>query len=192
MAVALLILSHKWEHGGCLETVQQDAIMQHVVGLPQYWDMWNVGKGRSCWNYFQQMQQKGMQTNPVTSFLWVLNECASVVALEEGRHAHVQVTWNGYDSHIFVSNSMIDIYAKWGSIEDAWRVFNKIPSCGVVSFDVMILAHVVEMWARAKCTRTISKKCNWKLCSQTLSFLWGTPNECASVGGSWKSTEYWS
>jgi pentatricopeptide repeat protein len=117
---------------------------------------------------------------------------ASVVALEEGRHAHVQVTWNGYDSHIFVSNSMIDIYAKWGSIEDAWRVFNKIPSCGVVSFDVMILAHVVEMWARAKCTRTISKKCNWKLCSQTLSFLWGTPNECASVRGSWKSTEYWS
>jgi pentatricopeptide repeat protein len=133
-----------WEHGGCLETVQQDAVMQYVVGLPQYWDMWNVGKGRSCSNYFQQMQQEGMQTNPVTSFVWVLNECASVVALEEGRHAHVQITWSGYDSHIFVSNSIVGIYAKWGSIEDAWRVFNKIPSCGVVSFNVMILAYVVE------------------------------------------------
>jgi pentatricopeptide repeat protein len=157
VAVALLILCHKWEHGGCLETVQQDAVMQYVVGLPQYWDMWNVGKGRNCSNYFQQMQQKGMQTNPVTSFLWVLNECASVVALEEGRQAHVQITWNGYDSHIFVSNSIIDIYAKWGSIDDAWRVFNNIPSCGVVSFNVMILAHMVE-WGQDQNARELFQK----------------------------------
>jgi pentatricopeptide repeat protein len=149
--------------------------------------MWNVGKGRSCSNYIQQMQQEGMQTNPVTSFLWVLNVCASVVALQEGRHSHVQITWSGYDSHIFVSNSIVDIYAKWGSIEDAWRVFNKIPSCGVVSFNVMILAHVVECGQEQNALELFQKKCNWKLCSQTLSFLWGTPNACASVVGSWRA-----
>ncbi len=167
MAVALLILCHIWEHGGCLETVQQDAIMQSVVGLPQYWDMWNVGKGRSCSsNYFQQI-------NPVTSFLWVLNECASVVALEEGRRAHVQITWSGYDSHIFVSNSIVDIYAKWGSIEDAWRVFNKIPSCGVVSFNVMILAHVVECGQEQNALELFQKNATGSCAAKSYHFCGG-------------------
>ncbi len=32
------------------------------------------------------------------------------------------------NSNVFVTNSLVDMYAKCGTIEDAWRVFNKIPS----------------------------------------------------------------
>ncbi|CAM6012288.1 unnamed protein product [Sphagnum balticum] len=34
------------------------------------------------------------------------------------------------------------MYAKCGSIEDAWRVFNKMPSQNVVTWSTMILGHV--------------------------------------------------
>jgi pentatricopeptide repeat protein len=32
------------------------------------------------------------------------------------------------ESDVFVCNSLIDMYAKCGSIEEAWRIFNKMPS----------------------------------------------------------------
>jgi pentatricopeptide repeat protein len=34
------------------------------------------------------------------------------------------------------------MYAKCGSIEDAWRVFNKMPSRNVVTWNAMVLGHV--------------------------------------------------
>ncbi len=39
-------------------------------------------------------------------------------------------------------SSLVDIYAKCGSIEDAGRVFNKMPSRDVVIWNAMILGCV--------------------------------------------------
>ncbi|KAH8973473.1 hypothetical protein BDL97_01G050500 [Sphagnum fallax] len=110
---------------------------------------WNVmilghvkcGQGHKALELFQQMQHEGLQPSCVT-FTGVLNACASVVALEEGRHAHEQIILCGYDSNEFVQNSLIDMYAKCGSMEDAWRVFSKIPSPHVVSWNAMISGYV--------------------------------------------------
>jgi len=41
-----------------------------------------------------------------------------------------------------VGNTLVDMYAKCGSIEDAWRVFNKMPSRNVVTWNAMVLGHV--------------------------------------------------
>jgi hypothetical protein len=49
----------------------------------------------------------------------VLDASASVVALEECRCAHEQVIQSGCESKILVGVSLVDIYAKCGSIEDA-------------------------------------------------------------------------
>jgi len=58
---------------------------------------------------FQQMQQEGISPGKF-------------------RCAHEQVIQSGCESKILVGASLVDIYAKCGSIEDAWRVFNKMPS----------------------------------------------------------------
>jgi pentatricopeptide repeat protein len=50
----------------------------------------NCGQGEKALQLFQQMQQEGVQPNPVT-FLGVLNACTVTVALEEGRRAHEQI-----------------------------------------------------------------------------------------------------
>jgi pentatricopeptide repeat protein len=78
------------------------------------------------------MQQEHMQPDSVT-FVGVLNACASVVAIEDGRCAHDQIIRSGWDSNVFVENSLVEMYAKCGSMEDAWRVFNKMPSQDVVT-----------------------------------------------------------
>ncbi|CAM6054767.1 unnamed protein product [Sphagnum tenellum] len=95
------------------------------------------GQGQKALRLFRQMQQEGVLPNAVT-FMVVLNACASVVALEEGRRVHEQITQSSCESDVFVGNSLIDIYAKCGSMEDAWRVFNTMPSRDVVSWNAML------------------------------------------------------
>ncbi len=102
--------------------------------------MFKAGKVRTL-ELFQQMQQEGVQPNSVT-IVGVLNACASIVALEEGRCVHQQIVECGWDSDVFVANSLVDMYVKCGSIKDAWRVFNKMASQDVVSWTAMILEHV--------------------------------------------------
>ncbi len=61
-----------------------------------------------------------MQPDSVT-FVGVLSACASIEALEEGKHAHEQIIESGWDSDVFVQSSLVDMYAKCGNLEDAWR-----------------------------------------------------------------------
>jgi hypothetical protein len=51
-----------------------------------------------------------------------------LVALEEGTHAHEQIIESGWDSDIFVGEWLGRQHAKCGSMEDAWKLFNKMPS----------------------------------------------------------------
>jgi pentatricopeptide repeat protein len=87
------------------------------------------------------MQQEGVQPNLLT-FVGVLNACASIVALEDGRHVHEQIIQSSCKSDVYVGCSLVDMYEKCGSMEDAWRVFNKMPSWDVVTWTAMIMGHV--------------------------------------------------
>jgi pentatricopeptide repeat protein len=49
---------------------------------------------------------------------------------------------SGCESEVFVGSSLVDMYAKCGSIKGAARVFNKMPSWNVVTSSTMILGHV--------------------------------------------------
>jgi pentatricopeptide repeat protein len=40
---------------------------------------------------------------------------------------------SGWDSYVKVRNRLVDRYAKCGSMDDAWRMFNKITSCDVIT-----------------------------------------------------------
>jgi pentatricopeptide repeat protein len=95
------------------------------------------GQGHKALEVFQQMQQEGVLPNSVT-FVGVVNACASLVVLEEGRRAHEQIIQSGWDSDVKVGNCLIDMYAKCGSMEDAQRVFNKMPSHDVVSWNAIL------------------------------------------------------
>jgi len=95
------------------------------------------GQGQKALELFRQMQQEGVQPNSVT-FVGVLNACASVVALEEGRCVHQQIIQSGLELDVFVGSSLVDMYAKCGSMKDAWTVFNKMPSQAVVTWTAIL------------------------------------------------------
>jgi pentatricopeptide repeat protein len=85
---------------------------------------------------------RGVQPDHFT-FVVVLNACASAkTALEEGRCIHQQISSCHSGSNLFVGNSLVDMYAKCGSIEDVQKVFDMMLKHNVVSWSTMILGHV--------------------------------------------------
>jgi pentatricopeptide repeat protein len=136
------------------------------------------GQGQKALDLFQEMKQEGVHPNAFT-FVAVLNACASLVALEDGRCAHEQIIQSGCESDVFVGSSLVDMYAKCGSIEDAWRVFNKIPCRDVVTWTAMILGHV-------KCQQgqkalELFRQMQWEgVWPNSVTFV-GVLNACASV-----------
>jgi pentatricopeptide repeat protein len=90
---------------------------------------------------FQQLQQEGVSPDKFT-FVPVLNACANLRALQQGRCVHEQIIQSGCQSDVFLGSSLTNMYVKCGRLEDAWRVFNKMPSHDIVSWNVMIVGHV--------------------------------------------------
>jgi hypothetical protein len=43
-----------------------------------------------------------------------------MVVIEEGRCVHQQIIQSGLESDVIVGSSLVEMYAKCGSIEDAW------------------------------------------------------------------------
>ncbi|CAM6020096.1 unnamed protein product [Sphagnum balticum] len=61
-----------------------------------------------------------------------------MVVIEEGRCVHQQIIQSGLESDVIVGSSLVEMYAKCGSIEDAWRVFNKMSSQNVVTWNAIL------------------------------------------------------
>jgi pentatricopeptide repeat protein len=98
------------------------------------------GQGQKALEVSWQMQKEGVKPNSVT-LVGVLNACASVIVLEEGRFVHQQIIQSVLESDVFVGNSLVDMYAKCGSLEAAWIAFNKMASQDMVTWSAMILGH---------------------------------------------------
>jgi len=72
----------------------------------------------------------------------LLNACARIVALEEGRCAHEQIIKSGWDLDVFVGNFLIDIYAKRRSIDLESVQQHAIMRCGLQLEDAHALGMV--------------------------------------------------
>eukprot|EP01018_Ginkgo_biloba_P039754 Gb_41025 [translate_table: standard] len=89
---------------------------------------------------YQQLQQTGVHPDKFT-FPCVLNACAGMSALQEGKEIHDDIVKGGFDSDVHVGAALVDMHAKCGSIEDAHNVFDKTSQSNVISWTAMIAGY---------------------------------------------------
>lgn len=77
-------------------------------------------------------------------FRGLLQECARLRALEEGRQVHAAIVKCGIEPNRYLENTLLNMYAKCGSLADAKQVFDGIQDRNVVSWTAMIEAFVAE------------------------------------------------
>lgn len=96
--------------------------------------------GEEALNCFEKMQREGVFPNAVT-FSCVLKACCNTERLGRGREIHNDIVLKGLQSQLSVSNSLIGMYAKYGSLQEAWKVFAVMSARDLVSWTSLIAGY---------------------------------------------------
>ncbi|CAK9154369.1 unnamed protein product [Ilex paraguariensis] len=87
---------------------------------------------------FSEMRLAGMNHDTV-SFVGVLSACANISAIKQGKEIHGYVVRKLFHTHLFVANSLLDLYTKCGCIDLARNIFDRIPDKDIASWNTMIM-----------------------------------------------------
>lgn len=97
-----------------------------------------------CGNYKEALQlltrmvKSGVQPDDATLVV-ALSACAAIGELEFGRQIHSWIRGTDLADITSVCNSLVDMYAKCGAVDEAYDTFNKMKMKSKVSWNVMIL-----------------------------------------------------
>ncbi|KAF4352238.1 hypothetical protein F8388_003635, partial [Cannabis sativa] len=98
---------------------------------------WQIGV---CLELFHSMRMSNLRPNDFT-FASLLSACSGSGALGQGKSLHCQAIQMGFDSHIHISNSLISLYCKCGTIEDGFYIFSTLHTKDTVSWNSMIVGY---------------------------------------------------
>lgn len=97
-------------------------------------------QGKEALLLFQRSRLEGIDPDKVTC-VTILSVCASQGSLTEGKSMHAYIVRKGIEHDVIVGNALVNMYGKSGRLEDARRMFDKLPKRNVISWNGMITAY---------------------------------------------------
>ncbi|XP_021903836.1 pentatricopeptide repeat-containing protein At5g48910-like [Carica papaya] len=76
------------------------------------------------------------------SFVFVFKACGKGLEVLEGEQVRVHAVKVGLESNLFVSNALIGMYASWGLVDEARRVFDGSLNRDLYSWNIMMAGYV--------------------------------------------------
>uniref|UniRef100_A0A2P2INS6 Phosphoglycerate/bisphosphoglycerate mutase family protein n=1 Tax=Rhizophora mucronata TaxID=61149 RepID=A0A2P2INS6_RHIMU len=90
---------------------------------------------------FSSMRKLNLTPNRST-FPCAIKSCSALLDLHSGKQAHQQALVFGYESDLFVSSALIDMYSKCGQLSNARILFDEIPHRNIVTWTSIITGYV--------------------------------------------------
>ena len=128
---------------------------------------------------YREMIERGVVPDNYT-YPSLLKGCALLSALGEGMQVHGHVLKFGFDSDVYVQNSLINMYGKCGDINLSSRAFDQMESRTIASWSAHIAAYTsLGLWD--ECLRLFGEMSNegWKADESTLVSVLSS---CAHLG----------
>lgn len=88
------------------------------------------------------MDQRGIPVNP-TTFSCLIAACVRLKSLSVGKKIHTHIRINGLENNEFLQTKLVHMYSSCGSIEDARKVFDGIPSRNVYAWNALLRGNVI-------------------------------------------------
>ncbi|MQL82499.1 hypothetical protein Taro_014970 [Colocasia esculenta] len=96
------------------------------------------GQPEEAFEMFRKMQVENVQPNEFT-LVALLIACTELGSKKLGRWVHDYARKNGsLDDNVYVGTALIDMYSKFGSLEEARRVFDGMPQKSIATWNSMI------------------------------------------------------
>ncbi|GJN34243.1 hypothetical protein PR202_gb22890 [Eleusine coracana subsp. coracana] len=127
-----------------------------------------------CLHLFALMRQSVCKPNDIT-FATVISVCTNHALLALGRSVHGLQMRMGFASYVHVSNALISMYAKCGSISEAQTIFESIACKDLVSWNSMIFGY--SQYGLAEHCLNLLKEMEEHIQPDAISFL-GVLSSC--------------
>ncbi|CAN6479479.1 unnamed protein product [Victoria cruziana] len=101
------------------------------------------GQYQKAVDLFDQMRPAGFMPDSVT-YTTFFSSCARLSALEKGITVHESLSRSGYEMDVFVNSSLVEMYARCGSLAMAWKIFESIPNKTSVTWNSMLSGYAIS------------------------------------------------
>ncbi|KAK9064259.1 hypothetical protein SSX86_015639 [Deinandra increscens subsp. villosa] len=98
------------------------------------------GFGEDALLAFTEMRSLGIRCNEFT-FPSVLKACSMKKDIVGGKQVHGVVVVSGFESDVFVANTLVVVYAKCGEFLDSRNLFDQIPERNIVSWNALFACY---------------------------------------------------
>ncbi|KAI3429070.1 DYW_deaminase domain-containing protein [Psidium guajava] len=103
-----------------------------------------AGHGNEVIDLYRRMNRVGIPSDRFT-YTFVLKACVAaecvVWLLKKGREIHAHILRHGYEGHVHIMTTLVDMYARFGCVKCAGIVFGEMPQKNVVSWSAMIACY---------------------------------------------------
>ncbi|OVA18223.1 Pentatricopeptide repeat [Macleaya cordata] len=128
---------------------------------------------------FFQMHKEGIKADK-NALSGVLSNCGSLRAFDPGIQLHCLAIKTGFELYVYVGSSLINLYAKCGHLENAYKVFDEMPVRNVVSW-TSIIAAFAQNWQVEKCLELYHQMRNLTLKPNEFTFT-SLLSACTGMG----------
>ncbi|KAF8400047.1 hypothetical protein HHK36_015922 [Tetracentron sinense] len=104
-------------------------------------DLARSGDSIEALRAFSSMRKLSLRPDRST-FPCTIKSCSALFHLDSGKQVHQQAFIFGFESDIFVSSALVDMYSKCGKLIYARKLFDENPQRNVVSWTSMITGYV--------------------------------------------------
>lgn len=138
------------------------------------------GLAREALKLLSQIKSRDLQLDEVT-ILGLIMACRDAGELHQGILVHSIVENNDlFKRSVVLGNSLIDMYAKFGSMTKARGVFDRMPQKDVISWTSMIVGHAINGEGDKSLT-TFKQMCAEKFVPNSVTFI-GVLSACDHAG----------
>lgn len=92
---------------------------------------------------FNEMQVSNLRPDIYTVGI-ILAACSKLATVHRGKQVHAYSIRAGYDSDAHIGATLVDMYAKCGSIKHCYQVYNKISNPNLVCHNAMLTAYAMH------------------------------------------------
>ncbi|XP_058079326.1 pentatricopeptide repeat-containing protein At5g50390, chloroplastic-like [Magnolia sinica] len=98
------------------------------------------GYSEEALNLYHEMRKLGVKMDHFTYSI-IIRICTRLASLEHAKQAHAGLVRHGFGLDIVANTALVDFYSKWGRVEDAQTVFDKMPHKNVISWNALIAGY---------------------------------------------------
>ncbi|KAK7273401.1 hypothetical protein RIF29_14450 [Crotalaria pallida] len=98
------------------------------------------GYSEEALNMYYDMRYSGAKMDHFTISI-VIRICSRLASLEHAKQAHAALVRHGFGSDLVANSALVDFYSKWGRMEDARHVFDRMLRKNVISWNALIAGY---------------------------------------------------